>query len=211
MNVSSRNVTPTPAAPPTSRRVAGVHGFPFTISAKRASRTETTLPSCASSAIAWSQERPLVLGHFATIFGQVSERGAERGEHFRGVARVEEIDQGGVVSLEELDFQIGQEPADGEPEIVAHQNDCLRMLAVALTQGGDQLGAFLAAPGVKPLLELVDHEQELATRAEHAAFAHGRKRIDQPGAGRAGRGKPFSVWPAASARSHRRSPRRERR
>ena len=123
------------------------------------------------------------------ILGQVSERGPERGEHLRGVPRIEEIDEGGVVPLDQLDFQVGQEPADGEPEIVAHQHDRLHVLAVALPQGGDQLGIFLAAPGVQPLLELVDHEQELLARRQNPAFAHRGQRIRQPravGQGRAG-------------------------
>ena len=47
LNVSSRNVTPTPSVPPTAFREAGVHALPFIISANRASRTEMTLPSCA--------------------------------------------------------------------------------------------------------------------------------------------------------------------
>ena len=37
-----------PSVPPTSLSVAGVQGLPFTISAKRASRTEMILPSWAS-------------------------------------------------------------------------------------------------------------------------------------------------------------------
>jgi hypothetical protein len=47
LKVSSRNATPTPAVPPTARKVAGVQGRPFTISANSARRTEITLPSCA--------------------------------------------------------------------------------------------------------------------------------------------------------------------
>ncbi len=41
--------------PPTSFKVAGVQGFPLTISANRASRTEMTLPSWASPATDWSR------------------------------------------------------------------------------------------------------------------------------------------------------------
>ncbi len=49
LNVSSKNVTPTPSVPPTSRKAAGVQGFPLTISANKARRTEMTLPSSARS------------------------------------------------------------------------------------------------------------------------------------------------------------------
>ena len=51
LKVSSRNVTPTPSVPPTSLSVAGVQGLPLIISAKRANRTEMTLPSWASPEI----------------------------------------------------------------------------------------------------------------------------------------------------------------
>ena len=57
LNVSSRNVTPTPSVPPTSFSVAGVHGLPLTISANRASRTEMTLPSWARPATSASRNR----------------------------------------------------------------------------------------------------------------------------------------------------------
>ena len=40
-------------------------------------------------------------------------------------------------------------------------HDGLDVLAVALPQGGDQLGVRLAPPGEEPLLELVEHEQHL--------------------------------------------------
>ena len=104
---------------------------------------------------------------------------------------VEEIHQGRVVALEQLHFQIREKTAHCEPEIVAHQDDRLQMLAVALAQGGDQLGILIAAAGVQPLLELVDHEQQLAAGAEHAALAQVR-RVNPPGLrGRAGRGRPF--------------------
>ena len=43
LNVSSRNVTPTPSVPPTAFREAGVHALPFIISANRASRTRDDL------------------------------------------------------------------------------------------------------------------------------------------------------------------------
>ena len=57
VKVSSRNVTPTPAMPPTAFRVAGVHGLPLIISANSARRTEMTLPSCARPATARSARR----------------------------------------------------------------------------------------------------------------------------------------------------------
>ena len=52
LKVSSRNVTPTPFRTADLRKVAGVQGLPFIISANRARRTEMTLPSWASPVIA---------------------------------------------------------------------------------------------------------------------------------------------------------------
>ena len=50
LKVSSRKVTPTPSVPPTSLSVAGVQGFPFTISAKRAQSHGDDLPVLGESA-----------------------------------------------------------------------------------------------------------------------------------------------------------------
>ena len=45
LKVSSRNVTPTPAVPPTSLSVVGVHSLAFIISANNARRTQMIFPS----------------------------------------------------------------------------------------------------------------------------------------------------------------------
>ncbi len=86
------------------------------------------------------------------------------------MAEVEKINEGRVLALEQLNFQVRHEPADREPEIVPDQDERLQMLAVALTQGGGQLGVFLGPPGMEPLLELVeDQEHLLAARQDAAA------------------------------------------
>ena len=48
LNVSSKNVTPTPFVPPTSFNEATVHALPFIISANSAKRTQMTFPSSAT-------------------------------------------------------------------------------------------------------------------------------------------------------------------
>ena len=72
-------------------------------------------------------------------------------------------------------------------------HDGLDVLAVALPQGGDQFRVLLAPLGVEPLLELVEDQQHLLARREHATSPHGRERIDQTQSRRAGRGMPSAA------------------
>ena len=81
------------------------------------------------------------------------------------MAQVEEIDDGDVLIGDQIDLQVAHEPGRGHPEVVAHQDDRLDVLAVALPQGGDQLRVLLAPPGEQPLLELVEDQQDLLRRA----------------------------------------------
>ena len=53
---SSRNLTPTPSVPPTSRSEAGIHSLSLNISLNKASRTQMTLPSWASPVAARSMK-----------------------------------------------------------------------------------------------------------------------------------------------------------
>ena len=57
--------------------------------------------------------------------------------------------------------------------------------AVALAQGVDQLGAWLAPPGEEPLLELVEHEQDLARPRQRPAAPEARP-ATRPGRSPAG-------------------------
>ena len=68
--VSSRKVTPTPSVPPTSCNVAGVHGFPLTISANSASRTEIDLAVLGQPGDRLIQEASLVPGEILRLLGQ---------------------------------------------------------------------------------------------------------------------------------------------
>ena len=49
--------------------------------------------------------------------------------------RIEQIDQGNVLTLHKFDVQVRHETAKRRPEIVAHQEQALDLLAVALTKG----------------------------------------------------------------------------
>ncbi len=84
------------------------------------------------------------------------------------MARIEQVDQGAVLPFDHPDLQVAHEPAGGQPEVVADQDEGLDMLAIALPEGVDQVRARLTSPGEEPLLELVEDDQHLVPGAEHA-------------------------------------------
>ena len=75
---------------PTWTSVAGVQGFPFTISAKRASRTEMILPSWARSATAWSRNCSWS-GVSGSAAGPSAPYAPEGGQHLARVPEVEQV------------------------------------------------------------------------------------------------------------------------
>jgi hypothetical protein len=111
--------------------------------------------------------------------GQHAERSAEGGHHVLSVWQREQIDQGAILPFHESDFQLAHEPADGEPEIVPHQDEALHAHAVALPQGPHQLGVVVAAVGVQELLELVQHQQQLAAGRQPLAAPQRGQDLDQ--------------------------------
>ena len=96
------------------------------------------------------------------------------------MARIEEIDEGRVLSFEQSDFQVPHEPGRGQPEIIPHHHDCLNMLAIAMPKSGDQFRVLLTSLGMEPLLELVQDQQHLPLRWQDATPSQVRQRIDQP-------------------------------
>ena len=68
---------------------------------------------------------------------------AERCQYDPRVRRVEQVHQCAVFSFDQPDLQGPHEPAGGEPEVVAHQDDGLHVLTVALTEC---VGQTRAAP-----------------------------------------------------------------
>ena len=165
LKVSSRKFTPMPSVPPTSASVAGVHGFPLTISANNARRTETTLPSWARPE-ATARQTAAGLGQVADPIRELAVRLAKCGKHFFGVVDVEQIDGGKVVALQDAGF-----PSDFMKRAAAMAKSsrtmttaCMRS-AIALTQRIDKFRIRLAAMGVQPLFELVEHHDHLLALA----------------------------------------------
>ena len=161
--------------------VAGVQGFPFIISANRASRTEMILPSWASPEIDLIQKGVLVPGEIADPFGQRSRRRCPNAVStflaWRGSKRSTAAD---VLPFEQADLQVPHEPGRRHPEIIPHHHDRLNMLAIAMTKSGDQFRVLLTSLGVEPLLELVQDQQHLPLRWQDATPSQVRQRIDQP-------------------------------
>ena len=104
LKVSSRKVTPTPSVPPTSSSVAGVQGFPLTISANRAKPHRDDLAVLGKPGNRLIQERLLVAAEIADLFGQGPVGLPECRQHFPGMARIEEIDESAVLILRAIGF-----------------------------------------------------------------------------------------------------------
>ena len=85
-----------------------------------------------------------------------SELGPKAVSTLIGMAGIEEIDEGVYLPFKQWDFQVADESADRQTEVVPHEDDRLEVLAVAMPQGGDELGFSVGVPGEEPLLELVD-------------------------------------------------------
>ncbi len=93
------------------------------------------------------QERLLVGRELGRLLGQDAVGPAERREDPRRVQQVEEVDGGGVLALDDPDLQVPHEPGRRHPEVVPDHDDRLDVVAVALPQGGDQLGVGLGPRG----------------------------------------------------------------
>jgi len=104
------------------------------------------------------QKGVLVPGDVARPFRDGSVGGPECGQNLAGVTGIEEIDECCVLTLNQFDFQVCHEPADGQPEIIPHHQDRLHMLTIAMSQSSDQLRVLLATLGMEPLLELVQYQ-----------------------------------------------------
>ena len=86
--------------------MAGVQGLPFIISANRASRTQTTLPSSARPDDGLFEKLLLLLAGIGGFVGQHAEGPAKCRQDFFGMANGEEVDGGGVLTFDESDFQL---------------------------------------------------------------------------------------------------------
>src|SRR5580704_11462909 len=96
---------------------------------------------------------------------------AKGSQHFTSVQQVKEIDESGVLALDNPNLQRLHEPAHSKPKIVTHHDDALHPFAVALPQGLHEISFFLVMLGVEPLLELVEDDHHLLPRLDKSALA----------------------------------------
>src|SRR4051794_14187881 len=89
----------------------------------------------------------------------------EVSQYFAGVGLVEEVNGGGIDFLQEPHLQLPHETGRGHPKIVPHHDNALQATAVALTQRVEKLAGICSIVGVKPLLELIEHEQNFSIGA----------------------------------------------
>ncbi len=110
-------------------------------------------------------EKRVGLGcRIAVLLREASECAPEGTQDFLGVIHVEEIDQADVAAFDQRDFQLSQEAADPQPEVVPHHHDALDPSAVTLPDRLNQLGVLFLAFAVEPLLELIQDDQYLRTQ-----------------------------------------------
>ena len=93
--------------------------------------------------------------------------------------QVKEINEGRIAPFQNLNLHCFHEPTDSEPEIITHHHNALHPAPVTLAEGLHQFGVLLGAPGMKPLLELVQHEQDFLARWQEPPPPQRRQRLDQ--------------------------------
>ena len=118
-------------------------------------------------------------GRFPGNVGQGAEGPSEGCEHLLGVSHREEVHGRRVPPLDQRDLQLAHEPGRRHPEIVPDQDQALDPSPVALPQRLHQLALGRLPPRVQPLLELVQHDEDLLARGQNLAAAQARHRRRQ--------------------------------
>ncbi len=176
LRLSSRNVTPTPSVPPTFRKLAGVQGLPFIISAKRASRTEITLPSCARparldpgtfAARSWSRQRsrgsrPSARPKWArTVRAWSRSKRSTAAEFWPSTSGTSRLRMKRVAAIQKSSRTMTM-------HCTRPPSHCRRAWTSSVF--------VLVLLGVQPLLELVQHDQHLLARGNALPPAQRRQR-----------------------------------
>src|SRR5262249_27692919 len=85
------------------------------------------------------------------------------------MTRIEEIRRRCIATLDERNLQGVHEPGRRHPKVVAGHDDALHALAITLAESLDELTVLLPALGLKPLLKLVEDDQDLLACRDEAA------------------------------------------
>ena len=94
--------------------------------------------------------------------------------------QVKEINEGRIAPFQNLDLHCFHEPADSEPEIIPYHHQALHPLAIALSEGLHQFGVCFRSFGMKPLLELIEDDQDFLPTRKACSSAQSGHRLDQP-------------------------------
>src|SRR5688572_19916826 len=86
-----------------------------------------------------------------------------------GVPPIEEIDGECVPALHQRCVEVPQEPGRSQPEIVPDEEEALDTIPVALAKSADELSSSAGPPGVEPLLELIQDDQEFPARCQEGS------------------------------------------
>jgi hypothetical protein len=79
------------------------------------------------------------------------------------VIRIEGIDEHGICTVNNAEFELSHEATDRQPKIIPDRQHALHVPAIALEQGSHEFCIGPCLPLMQPLLELVQYEQDFLT------------------------------------------------
>ena len=167
-----------PTVPPRPPRVAVVHGRALISSTNSASLTGVTRPSWPIIATARSRNDSCSAAHRGVQGRERPWAAPKAARTFRAWAW-EEVHGRRVLALDHPDLELSHEPARRHPEVDPDQDRGLDPLAIALPERPDQLGLGAFLTRVQPLLELVQHDQQLGPRRSAVPRRTSVERFDQ--------------------------------
>ena len=85
------------------------------------------------------------------------------------MSRIKRIDRCNILPFDQAIPQISQEPAGGEPGVVPDHEEGLNVLAVTLSQCGQQ-SLLVWGRGTQPALELIDDDEQTSSEREDKAL-----------------------------------------
>src|SRR5262249_38287518 len=121
----------------------------------------------------------LLLRQFLILLRQRPKCPAKSRENSLGMAKIEKVNRGTILALDETNLQGIHEPGCCHPKVIPHHDQTLQPLAVTLPEGLHQIRVLLPSRGMEPLLELVEDDQNLLARRDASPLAQLRKHFGQ--------------------------------
>ena len=161
LNVSSRNVTPTPFVPPTCLSVAGCPRLALHHLGEQGQTDTDDFAVFSQTSDRLRDKGLLFLAYFAEMIRQGSKSPAKSRQHFFSMADWKEIDGRGIRCFDKSDFDLSHEASRRHPEIISHHDDALESASIALPERLNKVRMLYLRPGMEPLLELIKDNQHL--------------------------------------------------